>query len=359
MRLGKIAVGVAGVVLSFGCAGGSAQQKPAESSGTSNTPNASASGQRGGERAFRSEKYGYVWTIPEDWEPVSFEEIGITDIHPGLESVAARAKSEDALLMIHVTDVVAVVPGKEPTLRPDSAESYANSWMERMGIKKTGTSRLRVLGTDAIRVDGVLGEPRGAWTRVSLVMFYRNRRRFELRCLGTRLEAGTPCDDAVQGLVIDDMPDSPEPSDKPHVLHLREPKYRLQFDAPDDSWLAIGPRVGGGGMQVVWIWQKEGRQVDVQVLDLAHLGDKIDEAMFVENMAAGERERGHVAVVKRSELSGRPCGHVQINRPDGFQQDMFLQKRGTIVYGLLVTARKRDAQLIARAKAGFKITSSD
>src|SRR5688572_1517467 len=29
---------------------------------------------------------------------------------------------------------------------------------------------------------------------------------------------------------------------RPYQLHLREERYHLRFDAPDDTWLAIGPR---------------------------------------------------------------------------------------------------------------------
>jgi hypothetical protein len=153
---------------------------------------------------------------------------------------------------------------------------------------------------------GELGDAKGAPAHATVMIFYRNRRRFELRCFATHHESGTPCDNALQELVIDEMPDAPEPTDRPHVLHLREDKYRIQFDAPDDSWLAIGPRIGGGGKQIVWIWNKEGRQLDVQVLDLANVGTKIDEATFVEMMADSHRKPGTTVTVKRSELSGFP-----------------------------------------------------
>jgi hypothetical protein len=150
MWLGNVAVSLSALTLLFGCGHGSAQQKPAEPSATMGA----ASNNRGAENVFRSARYGFHWKIPADWEFVSLDELGMSDVHPGVEAVAARATGSGELLILQVTDVVAVIPGKEPTLNADAREEYASAWMQAAKIRKTGSSRLRILGVDAIRVDG-------------------------------------------------------------------------------------------------------------------------------------------------------------------------------------------------------------
>ena len=71
-------------------------------------------------------------------------------------------------------------------------------------------------------------------------------------------------------------------TDRPHLLHLRNTEFGISYDAPDDTWLAIGPRVAIGGAQSIWIWNKGGRQIDVSAFDLLvsdpdrRLGELID-----------------------------------------------------------------------------------
>ena len=162
-----------------------------------------------------------------------------------------------------VRDVVAVQPGTEPT--PDARtlarlEEAAVSWMDSEGIRKTGSTRLKLFGTDAVRVDGFEKEEPSYVTEVA---FYRNRRRFTVRCFASSDPAWTRCARALDQLVIHDIRETPQPGDRPHVLHLRDEKHRIEFDAPDDTWLAVGPRTGGDGAQIIWIWFKDGRQIDV------------------------------------------------------------------------------------------------
>ena len=68
------------------------------------------------------------------------------------------------------------------------------------------------------------------------------------------------------------------------------------------------------------------------------------------------RDSGQTVAVDRSELAGRPCAHIQIDPPDGDRQDMFLQERSGVFYGLLVTVETRDKDLLARARAGLRIS---
>jgi hypothetical protein len=351
MRSGSL-VNAIGFVVVLGCAHGATQQQ-----GAQQAPSATAANEPDAQKVIVSERYGYEWRLPDDWEFVPLEEIGLAS-HPGIDAVvASRADEPPAALLLVARDVVAVIPGKDPATDADTLarlEADASEEMKSEGIRKTGAERLRMFDTDAVRVDGVEETEK---SQISVVAFYRNRRRFTLRCIAMGGSPWTPCASALRGLVIHEVRDAPEPGDRPRVLHLRDAERGIQFDAPDDGWLAVGPRTGGQGHQLVWIWVKDGRQIDVQVMDLANVADAIDEKAFVAGIADVHRKPGTVVTVKSSVLSRLPCHHIEVRRSQGHQQDLFLQKRGNMVYGLLVTAPEHDQKLIDQAKAGIRIST--
>jgi hypothetical protein len=201
-----------------------------------------------------------------------------------------------------------------------------------------------------------LVEAEAPTTNVTSVTFYRNRRRFELQCISSESDERSemPCGAGFRELIIRDQPEIPQSGDKPRVLHLQEERYRLRFDAPDDTWLAVGPRTGGSGKQLVWIWNSAGRQADVQVLDFAGLSKNLDEAAYLEGIANSFRKPGASVTLKRSTLAGVACDHIEV-RADGRHQDLFLQRRGEFFYGLLITLPTRDPRLVERLKAGLRI----
>ena len=96
----------------------------------------------------------------------------------------------------------------------------------------------------------------------------------------------------------------------------------------------------------------------MQVLDLATVGSAVDEAFFVEKARKAHREPGTTVTVKKSKLSGLPASHLEVTSHDK-DWDVFLQKRGSLLYGLLIMGPKRDPKLIAKAKAGLRIGKSD
>ena len=346
-------VGVSALAVLLGCGRSSAQQKPAESS-----PARPVSSENGAENEFVSARYGFRWRLPPDWAFVSPDEITDSPVHPGIDVVAASNMDDDEpnALIVMVKDVFSL-PDEEPRLDPEKVENlewYASAWMQAAGAKKVGRSRLKLFGADAFRFDGSVEDADGT-VHATFMVFYRNRRRFELVCYATRYETGTPCASALAEFVIDEMDDAPQPGDRPRVLHLRDEKLGIQFDAPDDGWLAIGPRTAGDGAQVVWIWRKEDRQIDVQVMDLANRSDTVDEAWFVELMTEHFRKPGSTVTVKASKLSGLRCSHIQIRRTQGYQEDLFVQKRGRLLYGLLVNSPVTDQALLDRARAGFRV----
>jgi hypothetical protein len=110
-----------------------------------------------------------------------------------------------------------------------------------------------------------------------------------------------------------------------------------------------------GGAQSVWIWNNGGRQIDVSALDLRTASRRMPQDVMAAFMADQFRNDGKIVAVDRSELAGRPCEHLEIDPPAGDRQDMFLQERDGVVYGLLVTVETRDKDLLARARAGLRI----
>jgi hypothetical protein len=195
---------------------------------------------------------------------------------------------------------------------------------------------------------------------VDLTLAYRGNRKLELRCYSKQTEGNWPCEEAFAALDVIDQPESLKAEDFPHSLHLRDGRFGIEYDAPDDTWLAIGPRKGLDGAQLVWIWNKAGRQIDVWRLDVAALtGQAADESTIVAGLAENSRREGARVEIKKSKLAGRTCAHLEMSKSAGDQQDLFIQKRGNVVYCVLVTAPVRDAKLLARARSGLRIRGSD
>jgi hypothetical protein len=131
----------------------------------------------------------------------------------------------------------------------------------------------------------------------------------------------------------------------------------MAFDAPDDSWLAIGPRTGGGGSQLVWIWNKSGRQIDVQALDLSIFRSPPDEESFTAQMATRLRGDGATVAFKTAVLAGERCHHLEIKRADGWEQDMFILFANQTNYSVMITQPSRDPKLVEQARKGFRLES--
>jgi hypothetical protein len=150
-------------------------------------------------------------------------------------------------------------------------------------------------------------------------------------------------------------PPRPEPG-VPRVLHLREPRFGLEFDAPDDSWLATGPYVGGGGAQLVWMWRHADRGVDVQVMDFRDLPTEPTEERLLELHRESFAKKGSKVVVGTAFLGGEPCHHLKVSGSDGWYRDVFFLHRNSINYTVLISQRKRDPKLIARVTKAIRFT---
>jgi TPR repeat protein len=315
------------------------------------------------EQVHVSTAYGYEWRIPANWEFVAPASVGVR-YPPGVaEVVSAKVRGGDGRdhMTIVVTDVVEVIPGKAPDDNPVELDMLAvgvtRELKRTLGVEKVDVARFSMFGADAVRLDAAVGVQPKLYFTVSY--FYRGRRRFEVRCVASSYQPGLPCRDAFGELVFHDVSEVLRESDRPHLLHLRDARFGLSFDAPDDGWLAIGPRTGLQGRQSVWIWNKEGRQIDVAALDASANPAAPDQMGMAAVMAEAFRKEGATTVVGASRFAGKPCAHVEVSRPSGNQQDLYVQRRGAIFYTVLVTAPRRDPALLEKARAGVKVDRSD
>lgn len=306
---------------------------------------------------FRSARFGYTWTLPEQWEFIPAREFGPVPRGTSVEATAARRKGAqlpEAQLL--VTDLIAVPPRRKWGVEPsdyDGLENYGRQVLRAFGAKALGSRRVRMAGNDAVEVVGGLGD-----RKLSIRLLYRGRRQFEFRCLGRADDGAWPCKAAFASFKIADLPPEPAASNAPRVLHLRSARFHFDFDPPDDSWLAVGPLGGGGGAQVVWVWRKGQRQIDVQVLDLSVApGRPPDEAFLAQRMAAKMQAEGAAVTIGESTLAGARCHHLRVDRADGNKQDMFILNRGSTNYSILVTEPVRDSGLLDQVRRGFKLTA--
>ena len=139
-------------------------------------------------------------------------------------------------------------------------EHDALDWLADHGLTSPPAERTRFRGNDAVRIEARTAPPDNR--RLTLTLFCKGARRFELRCLSPVAAPATPCRHALPALAFDEPPD--DPKDAVRVLHLRDEKLGIAFDAPDDSWLAIGPRVAGDWVE--WRWAIRGETSNCRVI---------------------------------------------------------------------------------------------
>jgi hypothetical protein len=282
------------------------------------------------------------------------EELGLGYKKLAIDVVGARRKDKtvrSALLYVWEYTIA------EPTevwgnnyLDYEALERFGRGVLESHDIDYVGNRQVAFLGQRGLEVAGTLGDE-----GFSIRMVRRDRRHFEVRCIGPHEQPEWPCESAFTTFTIDEPPERPAP-EGPRVLHLREPRFGLEFDAPDDSWLATGPHVGGGGAQLVWMWRKGDRGIDVQVMDFRSLPAEPSEEQFLDRHAEHFRKDGSKVVVGEARLGGEQCHHLKVTSTDGWHKDVFFLHRNSINYTMLITQRKRDAKLIARATNALRFT---
>lgn len=281
------------------------------------------------------------------------EEVGPAHQKLAIDAVGARPKgSPHPVVRLMVWDYKL----DEPKSAWGTDTDYED--LEEIGLRGLGvqdfehaeTRRVEVFGHPGVEVLGTSGTE-----ALSIRMMRLGRRHFEVRCLGPLAQQDWACASAFKAFTISDPPKRPEP-EGPRVLHLREPRLGVEFDAPDDSWLATGPRIGGGGAQYVWIWKNANRQIDIHVLDFRGLpAEPSEDRMLAEYVDAFGKDGA--VVIGEARLGGEPCRHLRVKRRDGWHQDLFFLYRNKVHYSALITQFKRDPKLVTKVTRSVRFTA--
>ena len=304
---------------------------------------------------FSNARLGYSWTLPADWESIPPETlwpsiVSDQDVH------AARKKGQlRPAVWVHVVDLVQIVPGpprRDPERLLEGARSNAALLLEPVGGQVVDARRVPMLGHEAIEVNGETIED-----TVTIRTVYVGYRKFELRCLGPQSAQDWACIDAFRAFRIGALKSELSVQQVPRVLHLREPKLGLAFNPPDDSWLAYGPRTRAGGVQTVWFWNKDGRQIDVGVMRLSSATTGMDQATFVARLVLTTQRGGAKVTEKASTLSGEPSDYLEITNLDGTTEDLLILVRGRLIYMIRIGQPTRDTALVEAARRGFRLIS--
>jgi len=345
MALAKLTMAVACaelVLASLAC--GSSQTRAAKAASSSESAVAT----------WTSPRLGYKWALSDEWEFYPMHEMVLPPKRLAIDAVAAHKKgtkrpSATLLVWDYTIQDRKTAWGSDPA-DYEQLEELGLDMMESRDVEHLGTRRITMFGLDGIEVVGMQGNE-----RLSVRMVRRDRRHFEVRCLSAFDQSDWPCESAFRTFMISEPPPRPA-AGAPRVFHLREPRFGLEFDAPDDSWLATGPHVGGGGAQLVWMWRQAEREIDVGVMDFRDLPAAPSEERLLENQREFFEKRGNKVVTAAAHLGGEPCHHLKASGSDGWYRDVLLLNRNSINYTVLITQRKRDPKLIARVAKDFRFT---
>jgi hypothetical protein len=247
-------------------------------------PSASMADSKGAESRLRaSKRFGYSWALADGWEFVDPSLFWPLAPAPAIDVYAAQHSPQGPFMLMIATDVMHVVPGKHAGDDPedyDRLEGYGAEVLQAAHAELVNTQRVRMFGLETVQVTGAQGK-----LRISIRMLYRGYRKFEFRCFDLDSQSDWRCASALSAFRVEDLPEPETERDPPQVRHLRDARFGVAFDAPDDSWLSLGPHVAGGGAQLVWTWGKSGRQIDIQVMDLEAMPSQPDQTTFATEMA--------------------------------------------------------------------------
>jgi hypothetical protein len=296
-----------------------------------------------------SPRFDYEWRIPAGWEQVSPSSIELGDAPKGFEIVAVQARGGPARssVIIAVTDELTA----NPAVSGDGAdlEREATKWFLFHGVSRSGSAQTKVIGLDALRVDGQIPLP---MRFVSATLFVKDRRRFELRCIAEQSPPEPTCRDVLAGLELHDS--KPEAPDQGRVLHLRDAPHAVSFDAPAaGSWMAHDPR-SARARDAMWIWTSGDRRIDLTVVQSASTSKAALEET-IKAISDGFTKRGASVDRTEAELAGRPCAHLVVEEARGLHRDLFVEGRGDFTYVVAIIAPTRDAGLVEQARAALRI----
>ena len=301
----------------------------------------------------RSSKFGYSWTLPRGWRFTPPGALYPAPTVPSIDVIAAKT-DKGPIVLVFVTDCLTTVPGLHTADHPRAYEELVERgerYLRNAGLEPSATRPISMLGLNGAEVsaDPITGG-------ISVRSFYRENRSFQFVCFDHGNGSEWGCSSAFSSFQITDMPEGPAENDVPRVRHLRDARLGFAFDAPDDSWLSIGPRTGAGGAEVVYVWKNAERQIDVGTIDLTLAPHSPTATEMARELASAARRSGAVVVEKDDTLAGLPCHRLEIAKPSGDKQDVLVLLRNHVFYLVLVTQPVRDPRLLAAVKKGFRLT---
>ena len=151
------------------------------------------------ESNYVSRPFEFEWRLPANWEFVVPPATGLGSFAAAEETVSAqpRAGGPRESLTVGVRDDAAPASF-------DLLEREGTDWMRSAGFSKTGSSRFSFFYNEALRIDGEVPGPERQF--LTLLLFYRGRHRFELRCLTPVYQTGMVCRDAFGAMIFTDLP---------------------------------------------------------------------------------------------------------------------------------------------------------
>jgi|GEM_PF-3031278 len=344
-----LAAGVLVSVLALSCAAQPQETKVNDAASTKRRAKAKADARKSRQRA--SQRFGYSWTLPKDWQFVDPGLFWAFPPTPAYDVYAAQHSADGPFILMIATDVIHTIPGRHAghdAKDYDRLERDGAKTLEQAHAKLTSIERVQAFGVETVEVKGEQGK-----LRIIIRSLFVGYRKFEFRCF--QLAEQSECGPALSEFIIEDLPEPAGERSAPQVRHLHDAGFGVAFDAPDDSWLSTGPFVARGGTQVVWIWSKSGQQIDVQVMDLEAMPRQPDQAEFAARMARSARESGHRVFESQTAFAGQLWDHHEMSRKGSGEQDLFVLVQQGVMYSVLVTQPTRDPRLIDAAKNGFRL----
>jgi hypothetical protein len=304
-----------------------------------------------------SSRHAFSWQLPAGWEFV--HEIDRAALYLPQQSavevfVARRIAQPAVRAVLMANDVVEIVAGNDPAVDRHDQE-YARRKLQMAGAKNIRVSFQAVGGLRAARASATI--PGLPDPNRSVTAFYAGRRRFEVDCLAALGEPTDtdPCAPALAGLTVQAARDPQAVRETPRHLRLAGEKFGIVYDPPDETWAAIGPRTGYGGAQMIWVWNDGSHQIDVQGFDVSVFAAYPDAAAVAATMAEHYRTERAAVTIGAETANGIDWTHLDIAKPNGQHQDVFIHRTGNMLYTVLVTESDPDPALARRALAGFKL----
>jgi hypothetical protein len=304
-----------------------------------------------------SKRSAFHWRLPTGWVFAEADRAVLNLPNEGAaDVVVARAKGKYGPMALLIVTDMAGYPGEVVHSVSEDSEQYGRTKLGMFGASDIRTETVSISGIRTVRVSGVAQKLAPRPFR-SVAVVRMGSRQFELLCSArpSSTAKGDPCGPVLPGLTL--RPRDDQPTENPRPLRLRGEAFGIHYDPPDGRWIGIGPRLGMGGAQKLWVWMLNGGdQIDVQGIDVSVFAAYPDAKEMAEGYATKVRSEGATTSIGTESNGGLTWTHLQVTRKaGGKQEDMFIYRVKNTVYTVHVLQATRDPSLVRRALAGFSL----